>query len=160
MSARTQTTPSGSAGRPPEPAGVDGARPQAPENFRDRFCKANQCAPHEFADRVFLRTLHFPAVTLAPLLWPWRRWLFAEDFALIEKVATAQWRGDVAWKIERMRNRTWSRTPGYRFLRWRISTRRLGMLMGKVMGSSERGTPLPEAVPKPTPPPTCAEQNL
>lgn len=109
-----------------------------PASFRDRFCTASQCAPHEFADRVFLLALPFHALLLAPLLWPWRRRLFAADFALIEQVAGARWRGDVQGKLDRMHTPEWLGGPARRLLRWRISTQRLGRLMGQVMGNSER----------------------
>ncbi len=122
------------------PAAREAAQLRHPENFRDRFCKAHRCPPHKFADRVFLLALHFHALLIALLLWPWRRRLFAPDFALIEKVAGAQWRGDVQWKIDHLRTPEWHGGPGRRRLRCGISTQRLGTLMGKVMQSSERDT--------------------
>lgn len=120
------------AGRPPG----DAASSSPQESFRDRFCTANRCAQSEFADRVFLLTLYFHALPIAVLFWPWRRRLFAADLALIEKLGGAQWRGNVQWKLDRLITPAWRGGLGRGRLRCRISSRRLGALMVRVMGSS------------------------
>lgn len=122
-----------------EPAagkGMAQAGTNSPETFRDRFCQAQRCRPAEFTNRVFLLSLHVHALPVAMLLWPWRRRFFAADHAMIDKVGSAQWRGDVQWKPDQMRTQAWLGGPGRRLLRCRISTRRLATLMNKVMRSS------------------------
>ncbi len=146
-----ETTPAATA-PPPVPAPAEPARPMeaasspsqtatplaqpGAETFRDRFCKASKCTPAQFADRVLLLTLYFHALPLAVLLWPWRTRLFKQDFALIEHVATAQWSGDMQWQLDRLRTPAWLGGPVRRFLRCRISTERLGILMGKLMDAT------------------------
>lgn len=112
------------------------ARPKSLDNFRDSYCAASLCPPAEFADRVFLLSLYFHALPLAVLLWPWRRRIFAKDFALIEHVAAAQWHGDVQWQLDRLRTPGWFGGLGRRLLRLRISTQRLGALMSRVLDGS------------------------
>lgn len=109
------------------------SKPRPPATFRDGFCAASLCPPAEFADRVFLLSLYFHALPLAVLLWPWRRRIFAKDFALIEHVAAAPWHGDVQWQLDRLRTPAWLRGLGRRHLRLRTSTQRLGALMSKVL---------------------------
>lgn len=138
---------------PPVPAPAAGASPTEPakppsetanppapasgaETFRERFCKASQCTPAQFADRVLLLTLYFHALPLAVLLWPWRTRLFQQDFALIQHVAPTHWTGDVQWQLERLRTPAWLGGLFRNFLRCRISTRRLGTLMGKLMDTT------------------------
>lgn len=115
---------------------TEAARRNGGETFRDRFCAASRCAPPEFADRVFLLSLYFHALPLAVLLWPWRSRLFEADFKLIEEAAYAQCCEDVQWHLDRLRTPAWVGGLGRRLLRCRISTRRLGALMGKMMESS------------------------
>ncbi len=121
--------------RPSNPATAAALPAQfnASETFRDRFCKASKCTAAQFTDRVLLLTLYFHALPVVVLLWPWRTRLFKQDFALIEHVATAQWSGDVQWQLERLRTPAWLGGLFRQFLRCRISTRRLGTLMGKLM---------------------------
>ena len=122
--------------RPTEQSPGGAASSSAPESFRDRFCAAHRCAHSAFGDRVFLLTLHFHALPVAVLLWPWRRRFFAADHALIEKLGGARWRGDVHWKLNRLITPEWLGGLGPRLLRFRISSQRLGALMMKMMGSS------------------------
>ena len=124
------------------PRDTEGSSPDTDtESFRDRFCAGHRCAPAEFGDRVLLLTLFFHALPVAVLLWPWRKRIFAPDHALIEKLGGARWRGNVQWKIDRLLTPAWRGGLGRRRLRCRISSRRLGALMAKVMGSSMEARP-------------------
>lgn len=125
------------SGRSPGDAGSS----SPPESFRDRFCTAHRCAHSEFADRVLLLTLYFHALPVAVLFWPWRKRLFAADHALIEKLGGARWGGNVQWKLDRLITPAWRAGLGRGRLRCRISSRRLGALMVKVMGSSMETPP-------------------
>lgn len=125
-----------SSDQPVEQVAMAAAGHEAARSFRERFCLAYQCPDSEFTDRVFLLTLYFHALAVAVILWPWRKRLFAADHALIDKVGAAHWRGDMQWKLDRMRTAEWLGGPGRRLLRCRISTQRLGMLMTMVMQSS------------------------
>lgn len=107
------------------------AEPVAAQTFRDWFCAANRCAPSVFSDRVFRLTLYFHALPIALLLWPWRKQLFAPDFALIGQVADAQWGGETHQQLDRLRTPEWTSGFARRHLRFRISTRRLRTLMDK-----------------------------
>lgn len=137
-----QTTCPAPAGQPrsdqPQPASssASNARPTQPQTFRDGFCAASHCQPAEFCDRVFLFSLYLHALPVAVLLWPWRTRVFAKDFALIEHAATAEWHDNIQRRLDRFRTPGWLGGLGRRVLRCRISTRRLGALMRKVLGSS------------------------
>lgn len=132
----THQFPTAGQPRPDQPAvpGAMNAQPTVPKTFRDGFCAASHCPTAEFSDRVFLFSLYFHALPVAVLLWPWRRRVFAKDFALIEHAATAEWHGNEQWQLDRFRTPMWFGGLGRRVLRCRISTRRLGALMGKVLG--------------------------
>lgn len=132
----TRRAPAADQPCPDQPAGpgASDAQPAPPKTFRDGFCAASHCPPAEFCDRVFLFSLYFHALPVAVLLWPWRRRVFAKDFALIEHAATAGWQDNIQWQLDRFRNPGWFGGLGRRVLRCRISTRRLGALMGKVLG--------------------------
>lgn len=134
----TATEPSA---RPSGQSPGDAASSSPPESFRDRFCAVHRCAPAEFGDRVFLLTLYFHALPVAVLLWPWRRRLFAADHALIEKLGGVRWCGSVQWKLDRLITPAWRGGLGRGRLRCRVSSRRLGALMVKVMGSSMETPP-------------------
>lgn len=106
---------------------------EVPASFRDRFCAAHNCAPEAFADRVLLLSLYFHALPLAVLLWPFRRRLFAADFDLIEQAGCARWGRDISWQLGRMCPPEWTAGPGRRWLRLRVSVRRLGEVVARSM---------------------------
>jgi CheY-like chemotaxis protein len=109
---------------------------EATGSFRDRFCAAHNCAPEAFADRVLLLSLYFHALPLAVLLWPFRRRLFAVDFDLIEQAGCARWGGDIPWQLGRMCPPEWTAGPWRRWLRLRVSVRRLAELVTRSMAGA------------------------
>lgn len=125
--------------RPAEETVSEAVRSEVPGSFCGRFCNASRCPSTEFTDRVFLLTLYFHALPVAVLFWPWRKRVFRPDYALIEKLGAARWRGDIQWKLNRLVRPEWRGGLGRRLLRCRISTRRLGALMAKVMATSSEG---------------------
>lgn len=135
----TQTLPLGNLehSRPAiAPERRAGDRTASAANFRDHFCESRGCPPEQFADRVFWLSLHFRAVPLVGLLWPWRKRLFAADYAIIEKLGRAQWRGDVHWKLNQLVARKQPAGSSWYARLPCCSHRRLGKLMMRVMNTA------------------------
>lgn len=108
---------------------VAGASGAAAETFQTCLCRGQGCSAAAYADRVFWLTLYHHAVPLALLVWPWRRFWFAPDYALIEQVSTFKPEMDLELELNRLRTAGWAGGIFRRFLWLRVSTRRLAELI-------------------------------
>lgn len=94
--------------------------------FTELYCARNGCAPHEFRQRIFWRTLHWHAVPLAPLFLIGN--YFKSDHRLIDACARATRLHQIS---EEIHDRPFHRQIGawlHRHAKLRISTRRLRQL--------------------------------
>ena len=113
--------------------------------FREAVCRKFGCAPEAYAEAVFSHCLYPHAAGSAKLI----RWLkpdcFAADFELIHQIATVTVMRQVRAEVENHRYHYPSATLLRRFLRIRLSGRRVIQL------ADEAFAPLPTAATSPPP---------
>jgi len=105
----------------------------AGQDFITLFCELHHCPPSEYEERAFRICLYWRARILSPLIRAIRPRFFEPDFELIRYLAKCQGRRNANNELAAFMEATDSRGNfARRVLRFRISSRKAGMLVNRV----------------------------
>ena len=105
-------------------------------SFCDLFCRATQCSPEDFDNRVFWLCIYPHAVLPARLIGRVNRDYFKQDLELIERIKHLSKSKEVELELERFRYSRGSQGFLRGVLKMRISGRRLMDLAGRLFAEA------------------------
>ena len=107
----------------------------ANHTFEELFCVRHQIGPERYSRAVFWRCLYWHAYLLAPLLVLMRRDYFTSDFDLIERARRVRAGHEIFEEIDDYQAHPWNRGFTHRFLRVRLSGKRIAALVCETMAT-------------------------
>jgi len=108
------------------------------QTFAKLFCEHYHVAPQRYQRAVFWRCLHRRAWVLAPLLLLLNRDFFTADFDLIERIRTLKSASELYGEVDDFNAHPWNCGFARRWLRMRLSIRRLTHLVNHVFAKARR----------------------
>lgn len=112
------------------------------KTFQQIYCRAHDCAPHEFTHQVFWRSLYVQAIIIGPFFDLVNRRFFETERELVERVGAVANREQLDQELKafnRRRQLSWIQRRG----RIRMSTTRLGQLAAAYLAGEPRSSGAP-----------------